>query len=236
MKTITKIEANRSAAVHRKCRVAAYCRVSTEHDDQIESLETQKAHYESWIKLHTEWESAGIFYDAGITGTKAEIRPGLQDLLQACRMGRVDRILVKSISRFSRNTAECLALVRELLGIGVSVFFEKENIDTGSMESELFLTILSSMAEEESLSISRNEKWSVQHRFQNGTYVSSSFPYGYCRNDRGELVLEPEEAEIVKYIFSALLSGKSSCQIAKQLDQQGIPFKNGRHWCESLCS
>ena len=77
MKTITKIEANRSAAVHRKCRVAAYCRVSTEHDDQIESLETQKAHYESWIKLHTEWESAGIFYDAGITGTKAEIRPRL---------------------------------------------------------------------------------------------------------------------------------------------------------------
>ena len=189
MKTITKIEANRSAAVHRKCRVAAYCRVSTEHDDQIESLETQKAHYESWIKLHTEWESAGIFYDAGITGTKAEIRPGLQDLLQACRMGRVDRILVKSISRFSRNTAECLALVRELSGIGVSVFFEKENIDTGSMESELFLTILSSMAEEESLSISRNEKWSVQHRFQNGTYVSSSFPYGYCRNDRGEMGL-----------------------------------------------
>mgnify|MGYP000832347067 FL=1 len=167
MKTITKIEANRSVAVHRKCRVAAYCRVSTEHDDQMESLETQKAHYEAWIKLHTEWESAGIFYDAGITGTKAEIRPGLQDLLQACRMGRVDRILVKSISRFSRNTAECLALVRELSGIGVSVFFEKENIDTGSMESELFLTILSSMAEEESLSISRNEKWSVQHRFQN---------------------------------------------------------------------
>ena len=225
MKTITKIEANRSAAVHRKCRVAAYCRVSTEHDDQIESLETQKAHYESWIKLHTEWESAGIFYDAGITGTKAEIRPGLQDLLQACRMGRVDRILVKSISRFSRNTAECLALVRELSGIGVSVFFEKENIDTGSMESELFLTILSSMAEEESLSISRNEKWSVQHRFQNGTYVSSSFPYGYCRNDRGEMGLEPEEAEIVKYIFSALLSGKSSCQIADLLEQQGIPFK-----------
>ncbi len=160
MKTITKIEANRSAAIHRKCRVAAYCRVSTEHDDQMESLGTQKEHYAEWIKLHTEWESAGIFYDAGITGTKAEIRPGLQDLLQACRMGRVDRILVKSISRFSRNTAECLALVRELSGIGVSVFFEKENIDTGSMESELFLTILSSMAEEESLSISRNEKWS----------------------------------------------------------------------------
>ena len=233
MKTITKIEANRSAAVHRKCRVAAYCRVSTEHDDQMESLGTQKEHYAAWIKLHTEWESAGIFYDAGITGTKAEIRPGLQDLLQACRMGRVDRILVKSISRFSRNTAECLALVRELSGIGVSVFFEKENIDTGSMESELFLTILSSMAEEESLSISRNEKWSVQHRFQNGTYVSSSFPYGYCRNDRGEMVLEPEEAEIVKYIFSALLSGKSSCQIADLLEQEGIPFKNGRHWCDA---
>ena len=153
MKTITKIEANRSAAVHRKCRVAAYCRVSTEHDDQIESLETQKAHYESWIKLHTEWESAGIFYDAGITGTKEEIRPGLQDLLQACRMGRVDRILVKSISRFSRNTAECLALVRELLGIGVSVFFEKENIDTGSMDKDSSSAMLLSIVRNNSLSI-----------------------------------------------------------------------------------
>lgn len=233
MKTVTKIEANHFAAVPQKCRVAAYCRVSTEHMDQLESLETQKAHYESWIKLHTEWESAGIFYDAGITGTKASVRPGLQDLLRACRMGRVDRILVKSISRFSRNTAECLVLVRELSEIGVSVLFEKENIDTGSMESELFLTILSSLAEEESLSISRNEKWSVQHRFQNGTYLLSSLPYGYRRNQRGEMEIEPAEAEIVKYIFSALLSGKSSCQIAKQLDQQGIPFKNGHRWCDA---
>ena len=168
MKTITKIEANRSAAVHRKCRVAAYCRVSTEHDDQIESLGTQKEHYAAWIKLHTEWESAGIFYDAGITGTKAEIRPGLQDLLQACRMGRVDRILVKSISRFSRNTAECLALVRELSGIGVSVFFEKENIWTFDSKGELLITIMSSLAQEESRSISENLKWGIRKRFEAG--------------------------------------------------------------------
>ena len=170
MKTITKIEANRSAAVHRKCRVAAYCRVSTEHDDQMESLGTQKEHYAAWIKLHTEWESAGIFYDAGITGTKAEIRPGLQDLLQACRMGRVDRILVKSISRFSRNTAECLALVRELSGIGVSVFFEKENINTMDAKGEVLITIMASLTQQESESLSQNVKLGLQYRYQQGRF------------------------------------------------------------------
>lgn len=132
--------------IKKKARVAAYCRVSTNNSDQLESLETQKAHYESWIQLHTEWEYAGLYYDTGITGTKAEIREGLQNLLTACRMGKVDHILVKSISRFSRNTTDCLSIVRELLNIGVTIYFEKENINTGEMESELILSILSSMA------------------------------------------------------------------------------------------
>ena len=144
---IRVIEAQKPSVKKKKRRVAAYCRVSTDNKDQLESLETQKAHYESYILLHSEWEYAGLYYDTGITGTKAEIRDGLQNLLTACRIGKVEHILVKSISRFSRNTTDCLSIVRELLNIGVTIYFEKENIDTGDMESELILSILSSMAE-----------------------------------------------------------------------------------------
>lgn len=174
MKTVRKIEANKPITTNKqKIRVAAYCRVSTDNDDQLESLETQKAHYESWIKLHSEWEYAGLYYDSGITGKKSDVREGLQNLLQACRLGRIDSILVKSISRFSRNTTDCLSIVRELLEIGVTVSFEKENIDTGSMESELILSILSSMAEDESASISQNEKWSIKRKFHNAVSFSA---------------------------------------------------------------
>ena len=140
----------------KKIRVAAYCRVSTDHDDQRESLETQKQHYEAWIKMHSDWEFAGVFYDFGITGTKADVRDGLQALMYECRIGRINYVLTKSISRFSRNTSDCLSLVRELLSYNIPIYFEKENIDTGSMESELVLSILSSMAKDESESISKN--------------------------------------------------------------------------------
>ena len=134
---IRVIEAQKPSVKKKKRRVAAYCRVSTDNTDQLESLETQKSHYESLIQLHTEWENAGLYYDTGITGTKADIREGLQNLLTACRIGKVDLILVKSISRLSRNTTDCLSIVRELINIGVTIFFEKENINTAEMESEL---------------------------------------------------------------------------------------------------
>ena len=107
--TVRTIEAQ--PAEKKKLRVAAYCRVSTDNDDQRESLETQKAHYEAWIRLHSDWEYAGVFYDFGITGTKADVRDGLQALLYECRIGRIDYVLTKSVSRFSRNTTDCLALV-----------------------------------------------------------------------------------------------------------------------------
>ena len=139
---IKKIEAQ--PAVVKKLRVAAYCRVSTEKEDQKESLEAQREHYESWIRMHDDWECAGVFYDFGISGTKADAREGLQALLYACRTGSVDYVLTKSISRFSRNTSDCLSLVRELLSYNIPIYFEKENIDTGSMESELILSVLSS--------------------------------------------------------------------------------------------
>lgn len=153
---VSKIEAK--SFERKKLRVAAYCRVSTESDEQQNSFEAQKSHYEAWIKLHDNWEFAGLFYDLGITGTKAECRDGLQNLLLECKAGRIDYILTKSVSRFSRNTTDCISLVRELLDMNIPIYFEKENIDTGSMESELVLSILSSMAQDESRSISENNK------------------------------------------------------------------------------
>ena len=125
---IRKIDAQKPT-VSKKLRVAAYCRVSTDQEDQKESLEAQKAHYESWIKRHSDWEFAGVFYDLGISGTKADSRDGLQALLYACRTGSVDYVLTKSVSRFSRNTTDCLSLVRELLSYNIPIYFEKENLD-----------------------------------------------------------------------------------------------------------
>lgn len=121
--TVRTIEAQ--PAEKKKLRVAAYCRVSTDNNDQRESLETQKAHYEAWIRLHSDWEYAGVFYDFGITGTKTDIRDGLQALLYECRIGRIDYVLTKSVSRFSRNTTDCLELVRELLSYKVPISLKK---------------------------------------------------------------------------------------------------------------
>ena len=173
MKRITKIEENKALSLKKKLRVAAYCRVSTASDEQLISLEAQKAHYEDYIKSNDEWEYAGLYYDEGITGTKKECRDGLLSLVDACEKGMVDLVITKSISRFSRNTTDCLELVRKLLDLKVIVIFEKENINTGAMESELMLSILSSLAESESVSIYENSKWYVKKRYQKGTFIIS---------------------------------------------------------------
>lgn len=229
MKRITKIEENKALSVKKKTRVAAYCRVSTASDEQLISLDTQKAHYEDYIKSNVDWEYAGIFYDEGITGTKKECRDGLNSLIDSCEKGLVDLVITKSISRFSRNTTDCLELVRKLIGLKVTVIFEKENINTESMESELMLSILSSLAESELVSISENSKWSIQKRFQNGTYIISYPPYGY-ENVGGEMIVVPEQAEIVKKIFEYTLAGKSTHAIAKELNDCGVTSKKGGKW------
>lgn len=228
---IKKIEAQPTEV--KKLRVAAYCRVSTEQEDQKESLEAQREHYDSWIRLHEEWECAGVFYDFGISGTKANTREGLQALLYECRIGRIDYVLTKSISRFSRNTSDCLSLVRELLSYNIPIYFEKENIDTGSMESELILSILSSMAQDESESISKNVKWTVQQRMEAGTFVFGYLPYGYTRDENGNMVIEPEEAEIVRLIFTSVLNGMGTYKIAQMLDRKKVPTRKGEKWSGS---
>lgn len=232
MKRITKIEEVKENP-KRKLRVAAYARVSTESDKQLVSLEAQKNHYETYIKARPDWEYAGLYFDEGVSGTKMAKRDGLLSMLEDCDRGLIDYIIVKSISRFSRNTVESIETIRSLSQKGIYVFFERENIDTGKMESELLLSILSSLAESESRSISDNNKWGIQKRFQNGTYPVSSPPYGYRKKDR-ELVIEESEAETVKWIFSEFLSGKSSRQIAIALNEKGIPGKQGREWKAAL--
>lgn len=227
MKRITKIDADR--ALNRKLRVAAYARVSTGSSEQLVSLQTQKNHYERYIKARPDWEFAGIYYDEGITGTKMEKRDGLKRMLKDCDKGLIDYIIVKSISRFSRNTVESVETVRKLREKGIYIYFEKEQIDTGKMEGELMLSILSSLAESESHSTSENCKWAAVKRFRNGTYAISFPPYGYDNVD-GKMVVNPEQAEIVRGIFSSVLSGKSPATIAKELNQKGIPTKKGGAW------
>ena len=233
MERITKIEAVK--VERKKKRVAAYARVSTDSAEQLLSLETQKNHYEKYIRSNPAWDFAGLYYDEGITGTKLDKRDGLLRLLSDCDNGLIDYIIVKSISRFSRNTVDCIETVRHLCEIGVYIFFEKENIDTGKMEGELLLSILSSLAESESRSISDNENWSIQKRFQNGTYKIAYPPYGY-KSEAGEMVIVPEQAEIVRWIFSEIAAGKSTHTLAKELNSRGIPTKKNAAWTSTVIS
>lgn len=229
MKTITKLQQAKAPAEKKKFRVAAYCRVSTGSDAQLESLDTQKMYFENYINSRNDWELAGIYYDEGITGTKKEKRTALLQLMSDCENHQVDMVITKSLSRFSRNTTDCLELVRRLLAVNVPIFFEKENLNTGSMESELMLAILSSMAEGESTSTSENTKWAVQKRFQNGTFKISYPPYGYEWNGE-EMRVNPAQADVVKRIFSSFLSGTGIQDIAKDLNARQVPTKKGGKW------
>lgn len=172
MKTVSRIDP--IPRQKKKLRVAAYCRVSTDMDAQLESLEAQKSYYENCISSHADWVLVGIYYDEGITGTKKDKRPDLLRMMEDCEAGKIDFILTKSVSRFSRNTADCLELVRRLMELHIPICFEEENLNTSEMEGEFLLSTLSSLAESESVSISENSKWSIQNRFQDGTYKNSA--------------------------------------------------------------
>ncbi len=232
MKKITIIEPSVATSVKKKRRVAAYCRVSTGMEDQLVSLETQKEHYESYINSNPEWEYAGLYYDEGISGTKKENRPALMQMIADCEDGKIDYIITKSLSRLARNTTDCLELVRKLTDLGISIFFEKENLDTGSMESELLLSIMSSLAESESASISENSKWSIRHRYETGTYKIGYAPYGYSSKG-GVFSINEKEAEWVRYMFAETLKGTSTTQIAKTLNEKQVPARKGKHWTDS---
>ena len=190
-----------------KLRVAAYARVSTDSDDQVNSFDAQNKHYTDLIASEKNWQMVDIYADCGLSGRTAEKRGDFQRLLSDCRKGKIDRILVKSISRFARNTKECLELVRELKLLGIGVYFEKENIDTAKMSGEMMTAMFASLAQAESQSISGNMRWSYQKRMASGTFIPSTVPYGYRLVER-TIEVEPAEAEVVRWIYQEYLSGK----------------------------
>lgn len=207
-------------------RVAAYCRVSSDLQDQLHSFAAQVQYYTKLINENELMEFVDIYADEGLTGTKTAKRDDFNRLVSDCRKGKIDRVLTKSISRFARNTADTLMYARILQNCGVSILFEKENIDTAYMSSELLLAISGAQAQEESISISKNMRWSAEKRMQNGTFIASSPPYGY-RLKGGELEIIEDEAEVVKLIFKSFLSGMGKHEIAKMLNERNVPRNLG---------
>ena len=202
-------------------KVAAYCRVSTDSQDQLNSYRTQIGYYTNFIAQHPGWELADIYADKGISGTSLEKRDEFKRMLQDCRAGKITRILVKSVSRFARNTLELIETTRELKDLGVVVVFEEQGIDTAQMLGEMQLTLLAMAAQEESISISKNMRLSYQKRMEYGKYVTTKAPYGYAYAD-GKLTPKPEEASVVQTIFHLFLEGKGQQQIADLLNQSGV--------------
>lgn len=208
-------------------RVAAYCRVSSDSEDQKNSFAAQNAYYTALITGKENWTLVDIYADEGITGTSAKKRPDFQRLLSDCRKGKIDKVLVKSISRFARNTTDCLKAIRELKALGISVVFEEQNIDTNVVSGEMLTAIFASCAQAESESISQNMRWSYLKRMQNGDFIPHYLPYGYIRNGN-YIEAEPNQAAVVKRIFEEYLSGVSTENIAKALREEKIPCKNGK--------
>lgn len=210
---------------HKK-RVAAYCRVSTLLEEQEDSLETQMSYYGNLIEANEDWEFAGIYSDEK-SGTKAENRPGFQKLIRDALSGKVDYILVKSISRFSRNIVDCQRYARMLHGNGVDVHFEKENLDTGDPSCSMMFSFLSAIAQDESRSISENVKWGYRERFKRGEYnLGNNRVLGYDSQD-GKLVPN-QDAKVVEIIYALYLEGKEPGAIAATLTEIGLTGKNGK--------
>ena len=211
--------------VARKLRVAAYARVSSSSEDQLNSYRVQNQYYSELISNNPDREMVDIYADEGITGTSVEKREDFQRMMQDCRKGKIDRILVKSISRFARNTKDCLAAVRELKELGVSVLFEEQGIDTARVSSEMVTAIMASLAQKQSESISGNVQWSIQHQMEAGKYKLRTAPFGYTVRN-GELTVNEAEAPIVQDIFNVYLSGANTKEICDRLNaQQGSSRK-----------
>ena len=215
-----------------KLRVAAYCRVSTDSDEQTTSYEAQIEHYTTFIKQNPAWELAGIFADDGITGTNTKKREEFNRMIEECMAGKIDMIITKSISRFARNTLDCLKYIRQLKEQNIPVFFEKENINTMDSKGEVLLTIMASLAQQESQSLSQNVKLGLQYRYQQGlVQVNHNRFLGYTKDEDGRLIIEPQEAEIVKRIYREYLEGASLQQIGRGLEADGIlTAANKKKW------
>ncbi len=205
MPTVTVIQPKVADDTQRILRVAAYCRVSSSSDDQLNSYNSQLSYYSHKFENSEKETLIDIYADEGITGTCEEKRGEFQRLISDCRKGRIDRIYTKSISRFARNTRDCLKNIRELKSLGITIMFEKENIDTANINDELMLTIMGGLAQEESTSISQNLKWSFRRRCKAGNIKAWSAPFGYDI-ENGKLVVNTQEALIIKKRYEMFLS------------------------------
>lgn len=231
-KIVTVIEPKRSMTVdkekYRQKRVAAYCRVSTDSEEQLVSYANQKKVYTEMIASRKDWCFAGLFADEGKSGTRADKRPEFNKMINDCLAGKIDYIITKSVSRFARNTVDCLDYVRMLKSKGIGVYFEEQQIDTLKTDSELYLVIYAGFAQSESESISKNITWSVRKKFEEGTPV---FMYkrflGYRKGADGEPEIVPSEAVIVERIFNLYLAGETVDKISKmmQAENYDVPGK-----------
>ncbi len=215
--------------------MAAYCRVSTDQLEQLSSYEAQVSYYKNYINSHSEYIFAGIYADEGISGTNTKKREQFNKMIEDCKAGNIDIIITKSISRFARNTLDCLNYVRMLKDLGIEVIFEKENIRTLDSKGEVLLTILSSLAQDESRSISENSTWGIRRRYEQGK-VSVNFTkfLGYEKGKNGSLEINEKQAPIVRRIYREYLNGKSANRIARELERDGICGWNGKpKWYET---
>ena len=241
--SVTIIPAKMQTAENRnkyhQLRVAAYCRVSTEQEEQQNSYQVQIAYYTDLINRKKEWSLAGIFADEGISGTQTKKRTEFNRMIRMCRNEKIDLVITKSISRFARNTVDCLEYVRQLKDLGIGVIFEKENINTMTMTSEFMIALYGSFAQAESESISKNVSWGKERAFREGK-VSFQYKYllGYKKGADGKPEIVPEEAETVRLIYNLFLDGYSMTNIKRVLESKNILTSTGKKvWNESLiCS
>ena len=215
-------------ATDKPMRVCAYCRVSTDNDEQLSSFELQQAHYRSVAESHPNWNLLHVYADEGISGTSLKKRDDFNRMIAACEAGEYDLIVTKSVSRFARNLVDCVSLVRKLKNRvpPVGVLFETDNLYTLSENSELMLSFLATFAQEESVKKSESMNWSLRQRFKHGKLLTPAL-LGYDRDEDGHLVLNEKEALIVKFIFDIFLTGMSTQQIAELLTDIGCPTKSG---------
>ena len=225
MAVAQRIEINSSPFMGKKLRACAYCRVSSNSADQLNSYATQVRHYTKAIQAHADWESVDIFADEGITGTSADKRTEFQRMIQMCQHKRIDLIITKSVSRFARNVPECLEYARTLRRQGIGIIFEENGINTLRMSDELMLSTFSAIAQEESVATSQRVKHMNRERMKRGEYLAGTTPYGY-RNENRQLVIHEYEAEIVRWMFRSYLSGWSLTEIAQDLTKRGVPRQN----------
>lgn len=234
MPTVTKLPVKATLpttpeGVIRKLNVAAYARVSTDREEQSSSYEAQCDYFTKKIMANPEWEFAGMYADEGITGTDTKHRAGFNQMVEDALNGKIDRIITKSVSRFARNTVDSLTTIRSLKEKGIGVYFEKENIDSLDAKGELLLTIMSSLAQEESRSISENTIWGIRKKMADGVLTMPTKNFlGYDMDENGNLVINPEQAETVKMIYNLFLNGKSGAEIVRILEEKGVKTPGGK--------